>query len=208
MDSALRSHCESLFGRAPAPGTQPADTSAEGEDDGEAGADTPDIPLNLSLRQERLLWRHVASIENFWETLDEIEPGAVARLARLTAECGWELIFLTKRPRTAGATAQVQSQRWLRAKGFPHPSVFVVQGSRGKIAESLALDVVVDDRPENCVDVIADSAARAFLICRSNDEPAAAARRLGIGTVRTVSECLDVLLDFDAKAREKPGMVT
>ena len=39
-----------------------------------------------------------------------------------------EIIFLTKRPESAGATAQVQTQRWLQSKGFALPSVFVVQG--------------------------------------------------------------------------------
>ena len=109
------------------------------------------------------------SIENFWEGLDEIEPGVVQRLATLAIDRRWEMIFLTKRPETAGATAQVQSQRWLEAKGFTLPSVFVVQGSRGRIAAALGLDIVVDDRPENCLDVVADSKARAILVWRARD---------------------------------------
>ncbi len=38
----------------------------------------------------------------------------------------------------SGATPQVQTQRWLESKGFRLPSVFVVQGSRGRIAAALA----------------------------------------------------------------------
>src|SRR5206468_6136381 len=110
----------------------------------------------------------------------ELEPGAIARLAALAVERRWEIIFLTKRPRSAGATAQVQTQRWLEAKGFTLPSVFVVQGSRGRIASALALDVVVDDRPENCLDVVVDSSARAILVWRSATEPVpSSAQRLG-----------------------------
>jgi len=130
----------------------------------------------------------------------------VARLGALAAERRWETIFLTKRPSSAGATAQVQTQRWLEANGFRMPSVFVVQGSRGRIAAALALDVVVDDRPENCLDVVVDSHARAVLVCRQNPQAMEASKRLGIGVVTTVSECLNELAAIDAPSHE-PGVM-
>jgi hypothetical protein len=93
----------------------------------------------------------------------------------------------------------VQSQRWLESKGFPHPSVYVVQGSRGRIADALWLDIVVDDRPENCLDVVVDSKARAILVWRDGEQQLpATARRLGIGVVKSVDECLNVLTEVDA----------
>ena len=120
----------------------------------------------MTARQQRRLWQHVESIENFWEGLAELEPGVIRRLATLAADRRWEIIFLTKRPETVGVTAQVQTQRWLESKGFTLPSVFVVQRSRGRIAAALGLDFVVDDRPENCLDVVVDSKARAILVWR------------------------------------------
>jgi hypothetical protein len=168
----------------------------------------PLIRLDMTARQERRLWRHVESIENFWETLDELEPGIVRRLGELAQERGWEIIFLTKRPKTAGATAQVQTQRWLESKGFPLPSVFVVQGSRGRIAASLDLHIVVDDRPENCLDVVVDSKARAILVSRDNKKAApAATRRLGIGVVRTTAECLEILIEAETNSADGPTMM-
>ena len=90
--------------------------------------------------------------------------------------------------------AQVQSQRWLESKGFTLPSVFVVQGSRGRIAASLGLDIVVDDRPENCLDVAVDSKARAILVWRGDQTALpSAARSLGVAVVSTIAECLDLL---------------
>jgi hypothetical protein len=86
------------------------------------------------------------------------------------------------------------------------PSVFVVQGSRGRIAAALALDVVVDDRPENCLDVVVDSRARAVLVCRQNLQAMEASKRLGIGVVTSVSECLNELAAIDAGSRE-PGVM-
>jgi hypothetical protein len=166
------------------------------------------VRLRMTVRQERRLWRHVQSIDGFWETLHEIEPGVVARLAALSTERKWEVIFLTKRPETAGAIAQVQTQRWLQAHGFPLPSVFVVHGSRGRVAESLGLDFVVDDRPENCLDVIVDSKARAILVWREDEKTLpVAVRRLGLGVVKSVDECLGILSKVDAGGKARPSLV-
>ena len=165
--------------------------------------------LNMTARQQRRLWQHVESIENFWEGLAELEPGVIQRLAGIAIDRRWEIIFLTKRPETVGATAQVQSQRWLESKGFTLPSVFVVQGSRGRIAASLGLDIVVDDRPENCLDVVVDSKARAILVWRADQSQLpAAAQRLGIGVVKSVAHCLEILTQVDSATREEPGVMT
>jgi hypothetical protein len=167
------------------------------------------VRLNMTWRQQRRLWRHVESIDGFWERLREIEPGTLQRLAAIATDRRWEIIFLTRRPNTRGATAQVQTQRWLESQGFTLPSVFVVQGSRGRIAAALDLDIVVDDRPENCLDVVVDSKARAILVCREDEKHLpAATRRLGIGVVKSVAECLDILTELDsAAAREQPGVM-
>jgi hypothetical protein len=130
-------------------------------------------------------------------------------LAALAADRRWEIIFLTKRPETVGATAQVQTQRWLESKGYTLPSVFVVQRSRGRIAAALGLDFVVDDRPENCLDVVVDSKARAILVWREARQPPTAVQRLGIGVVKSVADCLEILAQVDAAAAsEEPGVMS
>jgi hypothetical protein len=199
MEAALAEHAEGLFG---------FDESTTG-----VSIETPDgvervtARLNVTPRQQRRLWDRVEAIENFWESLNEIEPGTVARLHTLSVERRWEVIFLTRRPATAGATAQTQTQRWLEARGFALPSVYVVQRSRGQIAAALGLDFVIDDRPENCLDVAVDSKARPILVLRDDETRLpAAVRRLGIGVVGSVSECLDILAQIDA-SDTSPGMV-
>jgi hypothetical protein len=164
--------------------------------------------LQLTARQQRRLWHHIATIHNFWETLQEIEPGSIARLAAIAADRRWELIFLTRRPASAGATSQVQTQRWLESKGFILPSVYVVQGSRGRIAAALALDFVIDDTPENCLDVVVDSKARAILVWRQGEKQLpSAARRLGIGVVRSVDDCLNILAQVGAQSPDRPRVM-
>jgi len=156
---------------------------------------------------QRLFWKHVGETENFWQSLEEIEPGSVARISQAATDGRWEVIFLTKRPKSAGATAQVQTQRWLQTHGFPLPSVFVVQGSRGLIAASLDLDVVVDDRPENCLDIIADSKARPILVWRAEQQGLPTAiKKLGVTVVSTVDECLS-LLTAETQPSQKRGAV-
>jgi hypothetical protein len=225
MEAELVRQAESIFGKAitrrltknsagvdvpPSAAHKPGDPDPANEP---AAERTPeDVPpllkLQLTSRQQRRLWQHVETIHNFWETLDELEPGVIQRIAQMAADRRWEIIFLTKRPESAGATAQVQTQQWLEAKGFRLPSVFVVQGSRGRIAAALGLDVVIDDRPENCLDVVVDSTARAILVWRDDQKLLpVAAKRLGIGIVKTVGECLDILTQMDASPREQPGVV-
>lgn len=225
MESELVRQAEVVFGEAtirklreraepahavPPPHSSPPSTASEPQQAAEASNDVPPLlKLNMTLRQQRTLWRHVESIENFWETLEELETGVIARLAAIAAERRWEIIFLTKRPESAGATAQMQSQRWLQSRGFALPSVYVVQGSRGRIAAALDLDIVVDDRPENCFDVVVDSRARAILVWRDDETRIPpAVQRLGLGVVHSVSECLDVLTQIDHIGRGDEGMIS
>jgi hypothetical protein len=197
MEGELVRQAKQLFGEVA--GTLGAAPSLQATDDDVPAQEPPAVEsLNLTPRQQRKLWRHVESIENFWEQLEETEHGVIARLAALAADRRWETIFLTKRPRTAGATAQIQTQRWLQAKGYPLPSVYVVQGSRGRIAAALGVDIVVDDRPENCLDVVVDSKSRAILVWRADEQQLPpATRRLGIGVVGSTNACLDVLTQLE-----------
>jgi hypothetical protein len=113
------------------------------------------------------------------------------------------VIFITQRPASAGDTTQLQTQRWLVARGFDLPSVYVIRGTRGKVADALSLDVVVDDRPENCLDVKLESRARAILVWK--DDLASLpqnARRLGIEPIASLGACLDLLAEAPAA---KPG---
>lgn len=180
-----------------------ADESAKPEDD-EAPAMQE---LHLTSRQQSQLWDHVKKMENFWTTLPELEPGVIARIAKTAHDRRWEVIFLTTRPATAGDLVQIQSQQWLAAHGFQYPSVFVVQRSRGRIADALHLDAFVDDRPENCLDIAVESKAKVILVWHGNpkDVPAGA-RRMGVRPVTTISEALALLEQLD-DIRNQPGLM-
>ena len=205
MESALETEAERLFG----PGVD-LRGSLRGRPEGPSSAESPDPTASspgmrppvlaatngtrLSDRQQRQLWAHVRRIDNFWMSLKEVEPGAVARLSQAAAEHDWDLLFITTRPAAAGETTQIQSQRWLQAHGFELPSVYVVSGSRGRIAAALTLDAVLDDRPENCLDVATDSNAKPFLVWRDTPESVPqGASRLGIKVVFSIADVVQQL---------------
>lgn len=196
MEGALEREARQLFG--PDVVLRPiGSTHLEAPDDDDAAGDGG-FPLDLAAakkvltsRQLRQLWTHVATVENFWTTLKEIEPGSVARIAALRSAHNLEIIFLTQRPDTAGENTQLQTQRWLVTHGFELPSVYVLRGSRGKAAAALHIDVVLDDRPENCLEVVTESKARPILVWHDPIEtiPPGAAR-LGIETALSVADAL------------------
>jgi hypothetical protein len=205
MESELARQAELLFGTRPAA----SDPSLEPRSAAASATSTwpretvllPGLGLGLTGRQQQLLWRHVAAIPSFWESLKEIEPGAVALLAATAAERRWRIVFLTARPESAPST-QRQTERWLESHGFALPNVFLVQGSRGRVATALGLHFVIDDRPENCVDVLADSKSRPILVWRGDTQRLPeVARRLGIGVVRSTSDCIVRLAEIDASVR-------
>jgi VanZ family protein len=101
---------------------------------------------------------------DFWEILDELEPGMVKQLAEIAAAEEWEVFFLTRRPETGGDPAQIQSERWLERHGFPRPCVDIVRGSRGKLVHALGLDLLIDDTLDNCLEVSLESKAASILI--------------------------------------------
>ena len=120
-------------------------------------------PRDSAYHRDRV-WRAIESTPNFWTTLKPLENGAVERLYQLTGEHNWEVFFITQRPATAGGTVQWQTHKWLVEQGFLMPSVIPLSGGRGKAAAALRLDYLVDDTPQNCVDVLSDSSTRAILL--------------------------------------------
>jgi hypothetical protein len=161
--------------------------------DGADGCDASPAPLTEAERKRA--WKEISAHPNWWLGLRPFEPEQIGRLYALVRRLKWEVFFLTRRPATDGDSVQFQTQWWLEQHGFYLPSVLTVPGSRGEVANALHLDVVVDDQPLNCVEVISASTAKALLMVRDQQaraERERAANR-GIGVVTSLQEALDVL---------------
>jgi hypothetical protein len=158
-------------------------------------------------RRRDIVWRSIQSTPNFWATLKPTEEGAVRRIHTLMLRHRWEVFFITQRPRTDGDTVQRQTQNWLVEQGYDLPSVLVLGGSRGAAAGALRLNYHVDDSVQNCLDVLSESRANPILIVPDNDDATvAAARKLGIGTARSIGQGLDIL-DQATAAQAEPRLL-
>jgi FMN phosphatase YigB (HAD superfamily) len=178
----------------------------ESASDGQPSADAADAPHAMR-RKRDAIWQAIQAAPNFWTTLRPLDPKAVARIRELAERDGWDVFFITQRPPTQGESVQRQTQRWLVQHGFDLPSVLVIHGSRGEAARALQLDFLVDDSARNCIDVKAMADAKALLVTNPADEATAeSARRLGIGTVRSIGEALDVI-DQASLARTHPTLL-
>lgn len=199
--AAFRDIEDDLFG-ADTTGPPPNATEEEKEQ-------TPDRNLNPAAsakesdRRRRAVWDRIRATPDFWTTLKPTDPDAVRQLHALMLQCGWEVVFITQRPSTAGETVQRQTQRWLVQQGFDMPSVVVIAGSRGAAINALRLTHHVDDSPQNCVDVKTDSTAMPILIVRRPDDSAARqARKLGMKVAASIGECLDLLAQISGASRQ------
>ena len=210
FSSAFREHEIRLFGPPSAAGTgrgrRYPTGDPEKEEERQAHAQTDAKSRRDTRGREDAVWAAIESIPDFWTTLRPLDARAVRRIHELMLRHRWEVFFVTQRPLTVGETVQRQTQRWLVAQGFDLPSVLVLHGSRGAAAAALRLDYHVDDRPQNCVDVSADSEAKTILIVpESNHTAIASARKLGIGVVHRISDALDIL-DQATLAQTNPSL--
>ena len=182
---------------------------------GPAGAETaldstpPLLKLNMTARQQRKLWRHVETIENFWETLSEIEPGVIATAGddgdgsalggyfpdEASAD-GWSdgagsVTALAGIQRLSGCPAS-SSSRVLAAVLPPR--------STSPSSSTIARRTVWTSSSTR-KRVRFSSGERARSSCRWTT------RRIGIGVVKTTGECLDILEAVDAPHAENPGVM-
>ena len=184
-------------------------TSAEGDAERRSGDDRRKTQraAREGRRRRDAIWTAIRETPNFWTHLEPLDPEAVRRIHEMTLRHKWEVFFITQRPYTDGDTVQRQTQRWLVTQGFDMPSVLVIGGSRGAAAAALRLDYHVDDSPQNCLDVLAESGAKPILLVASDDEATVQpARKLKIGTARTIDAALDIL-EHATLARTNPSLL-
>lgn len=164
----------------------------------------------LAAIEVRRLWKVIAHTPNWWLQLKAYEPAEIPRLFALARQNGWEVFFVTKRPKSAGDTVLVQTQWWLERHGFYMPAVVTVPGSRGELANALRLDLVLDDQIDNCAEVISASSAKAVLMLRDprQEELRELATSRGVGVVPTLQEGLHVMQRLQEVLAERKGRLS
>jgi uncharacterized HAD superfamily protein len=149
-----------------------------------------------SIKADRVFW---ASLRPYETTSDDMD----ALMTRMRA--GDDVYFITARP---GVNAKRQTEGWLYAQMglvalHPFTSTVLITSHKGLAARTLDLDIYIDDRWENCLDV-AQTKTRTFLLDRPWNryttffagEPEGcmldAAPTYGLTRVSSVTEMLDL----------------
>ena len=162
----------------------------------ELGIAPDDVEAELSKAQVERLWKSVASTINWWVDIPAYEPDQIERLYKQARRGRWEVFFMTSRPASGGDTVQLQTQVWLERFGYYLPAVLTAPGgARGELARSLRLDIALDDRVVNCMEIISASNSKALLVARGESELKVreSAEARGIGVVTTLSQALDAI---------------
>jgi hypothetical protein len=194
FSTAFRDVETRLFGPASTVQVESPEVEAAQEEGAGARAAGDTSTPREARRRRDAIWHAIHQSPDFWTTLSPLDPAAVGRIHELMLRHRWEVVFITQRPSTVGLTVQRQTQLWLQKEGFDLPSVAVISGSRGAAASALRLNYHVDDSPQNCLDVAAESSARPILIVPDRDEITEnSAKRLRIGVARSIGEALDTL---------------
>jgi hypothetical protein len=162
----------------------------------ELGTAPGDVEAELSKPDVERLWRSVAAATNWWLDVPAYEPDQISRLYSQARRGRWEVFFMTSRPASAGDTVQLQTQVWLERQGFYLPAVLTAAaGARGELARSLRLDLAMDDRVVNCMEIISASNSKALLVARGDAEMRIreSAESRGIGVVPCLAQALDAV---------------
>lgn len=118
-----------------------------------------DYPQHYGYTEEQVnaVWESIKADCTFWRRLPEYDYTESFLYNKVEAlhRAGNDVYFITSRP---GIAAKAQTEYWLRNAGLSwmEPTV-LISSAKGLCARALRLDVYVDDRWENCLDVVATS---------------------------------------------------
>ena len=174
----------------------------------ELGITAKDAESDLTKADIERLWRAIAGMANWWLDVPAYEPDQIDRLYSRVRQSRWEVFFVTSRPPSAGDSVQLQTQVWLERHGFFLPSVLTAPaGARGELARCLRLDIALDDRIVNCLEITSASNSKAVMVLRNTAEAHAreSAEARGVGVVSTLSEALDAIERLDELLSTRRG---
>lgn len=107
------------------------------------------------------VWEGIKADDSFWRFLPAY-PDTVRMLSFLAATTH-DIYFITNRP---GRTAKTQTERWLQIHGFDRPPTVLISSHKGDCAFALLLDLYLDDRDENCLEVFEESDTNGYMLAQ------------------------------------------
>lgn len=124
---------------------------------------------HLSGEEMSAAWKAAAKVDNLWadlEPLESFDSETVRLLQRVNVR--HDVFFVTNRFETPGPSPMKQTKYWFYGKaGLISPNVLIAK-DKGPMATVLQLDAFIDDRPKNCIDVLAARPNARVCLCDSS----------------------------------------
>lgn len=126
-----------------------------------------DTKLGYTKEDTGKAWAAIKQDTTFWLKLPAYDDtsAVLKRLLTLEDRDKHSVYFITNR---MGVAPKRQTENFLAHYGFPCATV-LVSAKKGCSAQALSLDCYIDDKPENCVDVVnfMGTACKTYLMDRS-----------------------------------------
>ena len=139
-------------------------------------------------------WKKSEGITNFWfkiEPLPSFDYETIMLLRELIYR--HDVFFVTNRYETPGPSPMKQTKHWFYVNAQIHSPNVLISKDKGPMAAVLQLDAFIDDRPKNCLDVLAArSDARVYLCDSSHNKHFNDPR---IPRVKDLKEFLKIILE-------------
>jgi 5'(3')-deoxyribonucleotidase len=124
---------------------------------------------NVTPEEMKNGWIEASKTTNLWlelEPLPALDMEAKFLLSKL--DLVHDLFFVTNRFITPGLSPTKQTQLWVRENTYlPMPNVMLAK-DKGPMASVLELEAFIDDRPKNCLDVLAARPQCRVFLCDSS----------------------------------------
>ena len=148
----------------------------------------------VSKEEMGLAWKAAACVRDLWAELDPLpsfDEETIILLNRLVRQ--HDVYFVTNRFVTPGSSPMKQTKSWFYTNArITAPNVMIAK-DKGPMASVLELDAFIDDKPQNCLDVLeARPNARVYLCDSSHNQPFSDPR---IPRVKDLKEFLKLILE-------------
>jgi 5'(3')-deoxyribonucleotidase len=148
----------------------------------------------VSKEEMALAWKKAAGVISLWallEPLPSFDDETIVLLKRLTLQ--HDVYFVTNHFATPGSSPMKQTKHWFYTNArIEAPNVMIAK-DKGPMASVLQLDAFIDDKPQNCLDVLeVRPNARVYLCDCSHNQPFSDPR---IPRVKDLKEFLKLILE-------------
>lgn len=109
----------------------------------------PEDLYGYSKKEVSAAWKEISKSKDFWFQLSPL-PGAEEFLVDLYT-LNQDVYFLTSR---VGDQVKFQTECWLMVHGFPTFPTVLITTHKGDACRILGIDFYIDDKTENCQDVL------------------------------------------------------